>query len=179
MKSMKNAFVRAGLLIGALFVLTVGVTGCVNPVTEYVIPKDELDLDGTWVYHGTWDETYKISLEDYTFDAGSYSYAGNDLRIRFTGSDSGYIYIKYTRAFCLSHSNFDNYIYTYDGDAPDVGKWYAISFKNLTDTSIQLSGAYGSVDGHKVSATETLKEAIAEFTIENGYFATYSDLVKE
>uniref|UniRef100_UPI0023F7BCE2 hypothetical protein n=1 Tax=Treponema berlinense TaxID=225004 RepID=UPI0023F7BCE2 len=85
-----------------------------------------------------------------------------------------YIYIKYTRAYCSTHSDSTTYTYIYDEDAADVGKWYAIAFKELTASSVSLSGAYGTI-----SSTSTLEEAISTFTIDNGYFSTYSECVKQ
>ena len=50
----------------------------------------------------------------------------------------------------------------------------AIAFKELTASSVSLSGAYGTV-----SSTSTLEEAISTFTIDNGYFTIYSECVKQ
>ena len=66
--------------------------------------------------------------------------------------------------------------YSYSETAPDVGKWYAIAFKELTASSVSLSGAYNA--SGKISA-ETLEEAISTFTIANGYFDNYSECVKQ
>lgn len=129
-------------------------------------PKDFLPL-------GKWQDSsgsiYEISQTEFSNYSETYdSYAGNNLVISKSTDNSGYIYIQYTKAYCKQHSNYDN-------DAPDVGKWYAISYKSLTASSIQISGAY-KYDGK--TSTETLEEAMAEFTIENGYFARYSDCTK-
>ena len=56
-----------------------------------------------------------------------------------------------------------------------VGKYYAVSFKDLTDTSILISGAYK--EKGKI-ATDSLVEAITEFTINNGYYSFYSSCKK-
>lgn len=66
-------------------------------------------------------------------------------------------------------------IYAYDGDAPDVGKWYAVHYKNLTSESVELAGAYKF--GGKTSTT-TLEEAKNEFTLANGYFEFHSECKK-
>lgn len=134
-------------------------------------PKDFLPL-GKW--QDSFGSIYEISQTEFSNYSETYdSYAGNNLVISKSTDNSGYIYIQYTKAYCKQHSNLEEYKYTYDNDAPDVGKWYAISFKELTNSSIRLSGAYG-----KKTSTETLEEAVTEFTIENGYFAKYSDCVK-
>lgn len=159
MKSTRFYFGRAALILSAiLFVFAFA--GC-KVDTKY----EFYDLEGTW--KSSYGETYTIDFSNDTFDAGSYSYAGENVVVKFTDNASGYIYIKYTRAM--------NADYSYSETAPDVGKWYAIAYKNLTDSSIQLSGAYKS--GGKTS-TDTLEEAISEFIIANGYFSEYSDCTK-
>lgn len=132
---------------------------------------EELSADSPLI--GKWQDSYgsiyEISQTEFSNYGESYnSYAGNNLVISKSSNNSGYIYIQYTRAAD------ENWNYTTDKTkAPDVGKWYAISFKELTNSSIKLSGAYG-----KKTSTETLEEAVTEFTIENGYFASYSDCTK-
>lgn len=133
-------------------------------------PKDFLPL-GKW--QDSFGSIYEISQTEFSNYSETYdSYAGNNLVISITSNDfsSGYIYIQYTRA-AEKNGNYT----TDKTKAPDVGKWYSISYKSLTASSIQISGAYKK--GGETS-TETLKEAMAEFTIENGYFSTYSDCVK-
>lgn len=134
---------------------------------------EELSADSPLI--GKWQDSfgsiYEISQTEFSNYGESYdSYAGNNLLISKSTDNSGYIYIQYTRAAD------ENWNYTTDKTkAPDVGKWYAISFKELTNSSIQISGASKN-DGK--TSTETLEEAITEFTIENGYFAFYSDCTK-
>lgn len=162
---MKNTnFSRCVKLWVAALVLVCGVafTGC-KPGVEY---RDAyVSIIGTW--KSEYGEIFEIT-SDTLKNGGSWgdSYAGNNLLIREITQDSGYLYIKYTRAM--------NPDYTYSEDAADVGKWYALSYKNLKPDTVDLAGAYGNV-----SATNTIEEAIAEFTIENGYFASYSTCVKQ
>ena len=144
-----------------------------EPDPETLLPQriEELSTDSPLI--GKWQDSsssiYEISQNEFSnYGDGYNSYAGNNLVISKTSENSGYIYIQYTKAYCAEHS-------TYDNDSPDVGKWYAISYKSLTASSIKISGAYKK--GGETS-TETLKEAMAEFTIENGYFSTYSECVK-
>ena len=181
MKSTRFVFGRALAVLCALLFVSFGFMSCQQEdETEYV----NYSLTGTWVnsYSGG-TSVYKITSS--TFDnsgTSSYngttstydSYAGNNLVVSYTNDEatSGYIYIKYTRAYCSTHSDSTTYIY--DEDAADVGKWYAIAFKELTASSVSLSGAYGTV-----SSTSTLEEAISTFTIDNGYFTTYSECVKQ
>lgn len=175
MKSTRFVFGRALAVLCALLFVSFGFMSCQQEdETEYV----NYSLTGTWVnsYSGG-TSVYKITSS--TFDnsgTSSYngttstydSYAGNNLVVSYTNDEatSGYIYIKYTRAM--------NPDYSYSETAPDVGKWYAIAFKELTDSSVSLSGAYGTV-----SSTSTLEEAISTFTIAKGYFNNYSECVKQ
>ena len=146
-----------------------------EPDPETLLPQriEELSTDSPLI--GKWQDSfysiYEISQNEFSnYGDGYNSYAGNNLVISKTSENSGYIYIQYTRAAD------ENWNYTTDKTkAPDIGKWYAISYKGLTASSIQISGAY-KYDGK--TSTETLEEAMAEFTIENGYFSTYSECVK-
>ncbi len=171
---MKNTnFSRCVKLWVAALVLVCGVafTGCKPGVVYrdnyvYVLPMEaDSALIGDWKSeHG---EIFEIT-SDTLKNGGSWGdcYAGNNLLIREITQDSGYLYIKYTRAM--------NPDYSYSEDAADVGKWYALSYKNLKSDTVDLAGAFGTV-----SATNTIAEAIAEFTIENGYFASYSTCAKQ
>ena len=185
MKSTRFSFGSAATFLGALLVvvsLSFSLASCKTADDDNPLPQgvEELSADSPLI--GKWKDSYgsiyEISQTEFSNYGETYnSYAGNNLVISKTSNDysSGYIYIQYTKAYCAEHSNLEEYKYTYDNDAPDVGKWYAISFKELTNFSIQISGAYKN-DGK--TSTETLEEAITEFTIENGYFASYSDCTK-
>ena len=170
MKSTRFSFGSAAAFLGALLIvvsLSFSLASC----------KTDNDDDDPILLVGKWQDSsnfiYEISKNEFSnYGEGFDSYAGNNLVISITSNDfsSGYIYIQYTRAAD------ENWNYTTDKTkAPDIGKWYAISYKGLTVSSIQISGAY-KYDGK--TSTETLEEAMAEFTIENGYFAMYSDCVK-
>ena len=170
MKSTRFSFGSAATFLGALLIvvsLSFSLASC----------KTDNDDDDPILLVGKWQDSsnfiYEISKNEFSnYGEGFYSYAGNNLVISITSNDfsSGYIYIQYTRAAD------ENWNYTTDKTkAPDIGKWYAISYKSLTASSIQISGAYKK--GGETS-TETLEEAMAKFTIENGYFSTYSDCVK-
>ena len=146
-----------------------------EPDPETLLPQriEELSTDSPLI--GKWKDSYnsiyEISKNEFSNYGDTYdSYAGNNLVISKTSENSGYIFIQYTRAADKKWN------YTTDKEkAPDIGNWYAISYKDLEENSIQLSGALKS-EGK--TSTETLKEAMAEFTIENGYFSTYSECTK-
>lgn len=202
-------------ILSTLFVcaaLSAAFISC-DPIVEPAFSTEEealAALNGTFA--GSY-ESYTIDVDNSTFDAGSYSYAGDNMTIDFTSDDytEGYIYIKYTRSYETSSTepedldswtavyiwtnNSDNtdvkysepedssnytksvsYYWRFSSEAPDVGKYYALSFKELSTSSISLSGAY-KYGG--ATSTETLDEAKNEFTIDNGYYAGYSELVKQ
>ena len=164
MKSTRFVFGRALAVLCALLFVSFGFMSCQQEdETEYV----NYSLTGTW--QSSYGEIFKITSTSLS-NSGSWgdAYAGNNLVVSYTNDEetAGYIYIKYTRAM--------NPDYSYSETAPDVGKWYAIAFKDLTASSLSLSGAYGTV-----SSTSTLEEAISTFTIANGYFGFYSECLKQ
>ena len=192
MKSTRFVFGRALAVLCALLFVSFGFMSCQQEDDDNGLPDGVYELSDNSALIGTWVNSYSGGTSVYkitssTFDnsgTSSYngttstydSYAGNNLVVSYTNDEknSGYIYIKYTRAYCSTHSDATTYTYIYDEDAADVGKWYAIAFKDLTASSLSLSGAYGTV-----SSTSTLEEAISTFTIDNGYFSTYSECVKQ
>ena len=192
MKSTRFVFGRALAVLCALLFVSFGFMSCQQEDDDNGLPDGVYELSDNSALIGTWVNSYSGGTSVYkitssTFDnsgTSSYngttstydSYAGNNLEVSYTNDEetSGYIYIKYTRAYCSTHSDSTTYTYIYDEDAADVGKWYAIAFKELTASSVSLSGAYGTV-----SSTSTLEEAISTFTIANGYFSTYSECVKQ
>lgn len=172
MKSTRLSLLRAKAVLFALVsVLAFSFSACnvtTEPEVEHVYKQIDADdlLVGTWTGGSTeWPESYTIT--NTTFESKG-SYKGNNLVVQKLDSTSGYIYIKYTVAMNADHS--------YSETAPDVGKWYAVSYKDLGAEKISLSGAY-----KKGGATscETLDEAVTEFTVDNGYFAYYSPLTRQ
>lgn len=112
---------------------------------------------------GTWENKQPTYTETYiydgiNFDAGSYKMKVKS--IIWSSGASGIIYGRY-----ITNSFYTNV----------VGKYYAVSFKDLTDTSISICGAYK--EKGKIAA-DSLVEAISEFTINNGYYGTYSSCKK-
>ena len=176
MKSTRFSFGSAATFLGALLVvvsLSFSLASCKTADDDNPLPQgiEELSADSPLI--GKWKDSYgsiyEISQTEFSNYGENYnSYAGKNLVISKSTDNSGYIYIQYTRA-AEKNGNYT----TDKTKAPDVGKWYSISFKELTNSSIKLSGAYG-----EKTSTETLEEAITEFTIENGYFASYSDCTK-
>ena len=161
--------------------------GCQNPtVTQteyyYVLPIENDDP-----VLGTWTETYG-SYEITQTSFVNESYEGNSLFVLKTSDTAGTIFIKYTKVYDWNNGvtedpHDDSYLHYSDGswefwyplNEELIGKWYAISYKNLTSSSISISGAF-KADG--IKAADTLDEAVREFTIANGYFGSYSECTK-
>ena len=112
---------------------------------------------------GTWENKQPTYTETYIYDGITFTSSGSyKMKVKsiiWSSDASGIIYGRYTEN-------------TYSPSV--VGKYYAVSFKDLTDTSISISGAYK--DGKM--AADSLVEAITEFTINNGYYSTYSSCKK-
>ena len=109
------------------------------------------------------DTTYGISqyhITDNKFDSlynNSVSYSITIEEIAWNAdNNSGIIYGKYTANTSSSGV---------------VNKWYAVSFKDLTETTIRICGASKNND----FSAESLEEAKTKFTEANGYFGYYSD----
>lgn len=152
------------LLAVALLALSFTFTSCdlINNLSKTNTVNCYYSLAPIGNWKSTFNELFAITTSDLTnsYD-GSTVYAGNNLVIVPISDTAGTIFIKYT-------SN------TYSPSV--VGKWYAVSYKNLTSSSVSLAGAYKTSGS---SGTTTLEEAISEFTIENGYFGNYSECVKQ
>lgn len=170
MKSTRLSILRAKAVLFALVsVLAFSFSACnvtTEPEVEHVYKQIDADdlLVGTWT-DGTKYGTYIIT--NTTFE-NAVSYKGDNLVVQKLDSTSGYIYIKYTVAM--------NADWSYSETAPDVGKWYAISYKDLGAEKISISGAYK--DGGATSC-ETLDEAVTEFTVDNGYFGFYTSHTRQ
>ena len=147
MKLQKNIIKSLSLI---LFVLIVAISCDKRPTAPNL-------LVGTW-------ENPTCAGEIYTYDGitftsaydGKNSYVVNVERIIYSSDTAGIIYGKYTE---------NSYIPSL------VGKYYAVSFKDLTDSGVSISGAYKKSGK---TGTDTLIEAISEFTEDNGYFGIYS-----
>lgn len=176
MKSTRFSFGSAATFLGALLIvvsLSFSLASCKtddNDDDSLTSGIEKLSKDSPLI--GKWQDSYysiyEISQNEFSNYGDTYlSYAGNNLVISKTSENSGYIYIQLTRAAD------ENWNYTTDKEkAPAIGNWYAISYKELKENSIQLSGA------SKYEGKTSLEEAITEFTIDNGYFGIYSDCTK-
>ena len=159
------------LFAAVAFVAILALAGCKQPEEE-----THYAIEGTWVSASdSWIEKYVITgSEVKNYGNGNLGYAGDSVEINELSDKSGYIYMKYTRAI--------NPDWSYSEDAPDVGKWYAIYYFDLTDKSVKLSASSNFENGG-VSACESLEEAKKTLTVENGYMSEaaghYSECAKE
>lgn len=180
------------LSLAALLLLSLtAFTGCPNTATSDPT-ENTYSIIGKWVDSGSWGNSYYQITNDYFKNYGEdgngkeyEGYEGDNVTIVKESSTSGYIYIIYTKApetVYTEPEDADSWThyaaYTWDGvdypeswfrystTAPDVGKWYAIHYQNLTASSVDISGAAGLGTG-AVTSTETLAEAKAEFTVDN------------
>ena len=176
MKNIKFSRLFAAALLVACFAFA----GCKQPINNYSV-----SVVGNWV--SEYQENWTITAT--SVDTGAYSYAGDNLVIVMDDETSGRMFIKYTRAQettdveptgadadTWSYSSWNNNWYRYSTTAPDVGKWYAISFKELEYSKVQMAGAWKAAG---VTSKDTLEEAMAEFTVANGYFSSYSTFAKQ
>jgi hypothetical protein len=86
------------------------------------------------------------------------SYNGYIVDVTDTTKETGYIYLL---------------LRTLNDQSPSTaGEFYAVHWKNFTGSTISMSGAY-KADGK--GSMPTLEQAKAEFTVENGYYATYTN----
>ncbi|TXJ60714.1 hypothetical protein EPJ74_05795 [Brachyspira aalborgi] len=143
-----NKIYKGSLLVVFLFIAIISCNK--NPY------NDNSRLLGTW-------ENPKYSGETYIYDGITFTSSGSyKMKVKsiiWSSDASGIIYGRYTEN-------------TYNPSV--VGKYYAVSFKDLTDTSISICGAF---KGGKMAA-DSLVEAITEFTINNGYYSLYSSCKK-
>jgi hypothetical protein len=163
------------LFAAVTFVAILALAGCKQPEEE-----TPYAIEGTWL-DATYGQKFEIThselknfYNDYLTGEPKEGYAGNELTVEQSSDTSGMIYIKYTKAGKPDWSGYSSD----PSEAPDVGKWYAVSYKDLTDTTVKIS-ASSNYYNSGVSSCDSLEEAKAEFTVDKGYFVTYDDFVKQ
>ena len=183
--SFKSFAAKFSAVLISVLVL-VGLTGCPDPesteVIKYAYVMPVTSDDGVIeIWTSSYGETYTITTSLFSADA----YAGDNLYIYYTDDEetAGYIYMKYTSVYdwtCGQSEEpedttgwYNAYGYWYPTNTDLIGKWYAVSFKNLTSSSVDISGAYGTK-----SSCDTLNEAVQTFTVANGYYTSYSTCTK-
>ena len=160
------------ILLTLLTALILAVSCAKNNVTNPTKTKEQM-LQQKWI--DSYKSVYTItatSFENTYLDNNTQtykvSYAISIEEIAWNADNtSGIIYGKYT----INNNNKDY-----------VGKYYAVSFKGLTDSEVSISGAAndtGEKDpntGWNIydSAAESLEEAKTKFTEANNSFAAYT-----
>lgn len=190
MKSTRFVFDRALAVLCALLFVSFGFMSCQQEDDDNGLPDGVYELSSSNNLVGSWTSSYSEVFEISTSDFSCKdTYAGDNLVVSYSNDDKtvGYIYIKYTEVYDYAYTEPEdasawskvtsgNYTFWKKLSSTKKGKWYAVAFKELTASSVSLSGAYNA--SGKTSA-ETLEEAISTFTIANGYFDIYSECVKQ
>lgn len=170
---MKNNLLKKIFLSFGLLFSIVAFNSCIDPNNvpdELTATENNDSIIGTW--ESSYGEKYVISsteFKNYYTSGGNFveAYTGNNLYIKKISETSGYIYIKYTKSMMPDSS--------YSTSAPDVGKWYAVYYNDLTDRSVKISAAYKN--GGATSFIN-IADAVNEFTVANGYFSVDSTCIK-
>ncbi len=180
------------LFAAFVFVAILALAGCKQQPEE-----THKSIEGIWLDASYGKSYYKITgstFENYgenTAGVAWKGYEGNNVSIVELSNTAGTIFIKYTKSYektttaptgtdanTWTHqpasSYSGEYWYRYSSTAPDVGKWYAVSYKELNGKNVKISGAVGAK-----TSCNTLEEAKQEFTADKGYFNYYSDCVKQ
>ena len=158
------------ILLTLLMALALAVSCAKNNVTNptKVIPGTDnanfSKLKNSWINdYGIGYELYNIT-EDSVESAGSYNNSPESVGYKISieeitwNSDnaSGIIYGKYI----VDNNNNNN-----------LGKWYAIYFEGLTDSTVSICGASKQLENGTYDASaESLEDAKTKFTKNNGYF---------
>ena len=150
-----------------------------------VLPENLVKLEESSSILGKWEsqfcEVYKIqqnNFENYFTD-----YNSGDLILYYTAENlytyketetSGYIYFQFNNEDYIGSKSFNQS--TYESVPAEVGQWYAIHYKNLSNNSIYICQASKS-DGTDY-CFDKLEDAVRTLTVENGYFNFYSECTK-
>jgi len=155
----KSKFSWLKVAVAALFVCAgLMLTSCDTPFGQ------NGDIYGEWV--STYGEKYEVTKTDYNnyshydsnfvYDASKWFlyYSTTDIKIVKIDDASGYIYGRFNDA---EHCGF----------GAKVDQWYAIYYFDLTENSVSICQAF-KADGK--AGCDSLKEAKAEYILDNGYF---------
>lgn len=155
-------------IFSTLLTVLVLAVSCAN--TNPNDPTKETNLQQKWEYSTYAGSGYNITaqkVDSYYTDNGNenISYSISIEEIAWNADNtSGIIYGQYTIAPSYNPSV--------------ANKYYAISFKGLTDSAVSICGASKQLaDGSYDSSAESLEEAKTKFTEANGYFGSYSDCI--
>ena len=113
-------------------------------------PSDAASIYGTWKSKG---DGYTITETTVVYDDGGWGYG-------YTGA--------------IEEITNDYIFYSLENKT----KFNAICYKNLTETSCELSGAYKEEAAGGKTYCDSLEEVKTEFTIDNGYFGYFGEYVR-
>lgn len=179
MKNLRYSLFR--LLLAVTFACSLSVfSGCMQPLGDEgeengivePLAADSLlcgkwqDNYTDWNTYGSGDNSYDYQIGVSIIEDGSYTGTNSSTLVyyRQVNSDSGYIYYKFTFNYSAYENNGSGWTTV---EVPSINKWGAIYYKNLTTNSVNLSSFSGSK-----KYVDTLDEAVKEFTVAKGYFAS-------
>ena len=158
---MKKLHVLNILTIIALLLVFVS---CDTAVEENNTDSALPDYVGTW--KNTYNEVYKITETTFICDSNGYGFEANNLVMDKKDDKSGIFYMQITK----NNGWWSN--------CNPVGKWYAVAYKNMTDTSLSLSNACTAYPECEMDCQASLDAAKTHFDAEK-YFTYYGEFVKE
>lgn len=161
LKNMKKLHVLNILTIIALLLVFVS---CDTAVEENNADSALPDYVGTW--KNTYNEIYKITETTFICDSNGYGFEANNLVADKKDDKSGIFYMQITK----NNGWWSN--------SDPVGKWYAVAYKNMTDTTLSLSNACTAYPKCEMDCQNSLEAAKAHFDAEK-YFTYYGEFVKE
>ena len=166
MKSTRFNFGRALLTLCAIFFVSFSFISCQQETetkTEYVFVNPYTDSEDYDKLNGNvWTspdgDAYTFSNANVTYFDGGWGY---DWTGKVAGIYGNYIYFKYVTVGSALDSSL-------------VGKYNAIHFKNLISSSVSMGTASNYTNKRK-ACTDTLEEAVKEFTLDNGYWSYWGE----
>ncbi len=155
------------LFAAVTFVAILALAGCKQP--EESLPDGVAELSAEELIIGKWTD----GVAPYTpYEGYDCSYATNKIESSSWGTHEGIVYIKkLTEDSGYLYYQFSENVNGYDADSNTYeientkGKWCAVTFKELTATTVKMCDAYKDY-----TFAESLDEAVSLYTIDNGYF---------
>lgn len=143
---------RGLVAVLGLLALSVFFSGC-NPF----FGTGKETLQGEWIGY----DSYTITESALEYDDGGW---GFDYKGDIVSLNDKYICVKITEK--------GNGL----GDL-EIGEYFVVSYKDLTENTVCFSNAYKATDGQK--SFKTKKEALSTQTEENGWFGYYGEYARK
>lgn len=154
---------RLSLLLLPLLLLG----ACANPIID-----DSASLEGYFKSTG-YGDGFEVTATTFTYYSepenngtrvvGDYGYSGTIENSPDLTEPSGILILKITSSGKWG---------------PTVGKYYAVSWKNLSKKGVSEAGAYKNGSSYN-SGIDTLAQAIGEYTVAGGYFGIYAEYLRQ